>query len=98
MLREKILMRGAVACALVPVLSLVAVLHAQSPNASVTGYVTDPSKAVIVDATVIVINTDTNVRYESTTNKSGSYNVMNLPPGLYRIEVEKTGFSTVVKS
>src|SRR5260370_39402335 len=73
-------------------------LRAQSTNASVTGYVTDPTKAVIVGAKVIVINVGTNIRYEATTNSGGSYDVTNLPPGPYRIEVEKPGFKTVVKS
>src|SRR5258708_5245022 len=73
-------------------------LRAQSTNASVTGYITDPAKAVIVGAKVIVINVDTNVRYEGTTNGVGSYDVVNLPPGACRIEVEKPGFKTVVKS
>ena len=73
-------------------------LRAQSTNASVTGYVTDPTKAVIVGAKVIVINVATNIRYEATTNSAGSYDVMNLAPGPYRIEVEKPGFKTVVKS
>jgi len=72
--------------------------EAQSTNASVTGYITDPTKAVIVGAKIIVINVDTNVRYEGTTNNSGSYDVPALPPGRYRIEVEKPGFKTVVKS
>jgi len=73
-------------------------LRAQSTNASVTGYITDPTKAVIVGARVIVINIATNIRYEATTNGVGSYDVPNLPPGAYRIEVEKPGFKTVVKS
>src|SRR6266849_9967992 len=73
-------------------------LRAQSTNASVTGYITDPAKAVIVGAKVIVINVDTNIRYEATTNGVGTYDIVNLPPGAYRIEVEKPGFKTVVKS
>src|SRR5260370_29094364 len=73
-------------------------LRAQSTNASVTGYITDPTKAVIVGAKVIVINAATNIRYEATTNSAGSYDVMNLAPGPYRIEVEKPGFKTVVDS
>jgi len=72
-------------------------LRPQSTNASMTGYVTDPSKLAIVGAKVIVINSDTNVRYGTTTNGVGSYDVPNLPPGRYRIEVEKVGFNTVVR-
>jgi hypothetical protein len=73
-------------------------LCAQSTNASVTGYVTDPNKAVIVGAKIIVINVDTNVRNEATTNNVGSYDVNEISPGPYRIEVEKLGFKTVVQS
>ena len=72
-------------------------LYAQSPSASVTGVVTDPSKAVVVGAQVAVINEGTNLRYGGATNRSGSYYVTNLPPGAYRVEVEKTGFKTVLK-
>jgi len=96
-LKEKFMIRRTIALAAVLPFSLAGVLHAQSSDASVTGYVTDPSKAIIVDAKVIVINTGTNVRYQSATNKTGSYNLVNLPPGPYRIEVEKPGFRTVVK-
>lgn len=70
---------------------------AQSTNASLTGYVTDPTKAVIRDAKLIVINQGTNVHYEAGTDEKGSYYITNLPPGMYRIEVEKPGFKTVIK-
>src|SRR5271165_6755115 len=73
------------------------VLRAQSTNASITGRVTDPSKAVIADAKVAAINADTNVRYEGATNASGDYYLTNLPPGSYRIEIEKTGFQKLIK-
>ncbi|MGB7846945.1 MAG: carboxypeptidase-like regulatory domain-containing protein [Candidatus Acidiferrum sp.] len=63
-----------------------------------TGRVTDPSKAVIPVAKVIVINSGTRIRYETITNQTGSYYVTNLPPGTYRIEVEKLGFKVVIKS
>ena len=71
---------------------------AQSSNASLTGRITDSSKAVTPDAKVIAINTGTRVRYETVTNETGSYYVTNLPPGTYRIEVEKLGFKAVLKS
>jgi hypothetical protein len=74
-----------------------AVLRAQSTNASITGRVTDPSKAVIADTKVAAIGVDTNVRYEGATNGSGEYYLTNLPPGSYRIEVEKTGFKKLIK-
>ena len=75
-----------------------AVLQAQSTNASLTGRVTDPRKAVIAGATVTVINTGTGVRYRGSTNETGLYYVSNLPPGRYRIEVEKLGFKAVIET
>jgi len=70
----------------------VPVLPAQSTNASLTGRITDPSKAVIVDAKIAAVSAGTNFRYETTTNGSGEYYLANLPPGSYRIEIEKPGF------
>ncbi len=73
-------------------------LKSQSSNASLTGRVTDSTKAVVPSAKVIVINTGTRLHYETVTNETGSYYVTNLPPGTYRIEVEKLGFKVVLKS
>ena len=73
------------------------VVCAQSTNASLTGRVTDPSKAVIVDAKVTAISMDRNFRYETTSNASGEYYLNNLPPGTYRLEVEKAGFKKLIK-
>lgn len=72
-------------------------LRGQSPNASLRGRITDPSGAVVADASVVAINTGTNVRYTITTNASGEYHLSNLPPTLYRIEIEKTGFKKLIK-
>jgi hypothetical protein len=70
----------------------------QSTDASVTGRITDSSKALVANAKVIVINSGTRVQYETITNETGSFYVTNLPPGSYRIEVEKLGFKVVIKS
>jgi hypothetical protein len=90
-------LRIAVAFALL-LLSSVIHVGAQSTNASLTGRITDATKAVVPDAKVIVINTGTRIRYETITNQTGSYYVTNLPPGTYRIEVEKLGFKVVIKA
>ena len=71
--------------------------RSQSINASLTGRVTDPSKAFIADAKIAAVSTGTNVRYETTTNDSGEYALANLPPGPYRLEIEKPGFKKLIK-
>src|SRR5467141_2871735 len=73
-------------------------LNAQSTNASLTGRITDSSKGVVPNALVVAINTGTRIHYETVTNATGSYYVTDLPPGTYRIEVEKVGFKAVIKS
>src|SRR5262252_9139008 len=77
--------------------ALTSVLRAQSTSASLAGRVTDPARAVIVEAKVAAISVATNARYETTTNTTGEFSLVNLPPGLYRIEVEKNGFKKLIK-
>lgn len=74
-----------------------AILYAQSTNASLRGRVTDPSKALVGGAQVAVVASDTKLRQVTVTRTSGEYYLPNLPPGLYRIEVEKPGFKKLVK-
>jgi hypothetical protein len=73
------------------------VLCGQSINASVTGRITDPSKAVVGAAAVVATCEETNLRYTTLTSASGDYRLTNLPPGGYRIEVEKPGFKKSIK-
>ncbi len=73
-------------------------LEAQSADASLTGRITDPNKALIAGATVSVISSGTGIHYQGLTNETGTYYVSNLPPGRYRIEVEKLGFKAVIQS
>jgi hypothetical protein len=72
-------------------------LHGQSTNASLCGFVTDPSKARIADARVAAIDAGTNVRNAATTNGAGEYCLRSLSPGTYRIEVEKSGFKKLIR-
>ena len=73
------------------------VLRAQSTNAGLSGRITDPSKGAIADAKIAAVTAGTNIRYETTTNTSGEYYLPNLPPSLYRIEIEKPGFKKLIK-
>src|SRR5580693_3484444 len=73
------------------------ILRAQSTNASITGRVTDPSKALIAGAKAAAVSSGTSFRYAAATNGSGEYYLTNLPPGSYRIEIEKAGFKKLIK-
>ena len=73
-------------------------IQGQSTNASLTGRVTDSGRKVIGGAAVRVINTGTGILYHGLTNVQGTYYVSDLPPGRYRIEIEKLGFIAVIES
>jgi hypothetical protein len=70
---------------------------AQSPTGTISGIVTDPTGATIASAEVIVVNDATRVQVSGKTNSEGIYVVPNLPPGIYRVQVSKIGFKTIIK-
>jgi Carboxypeptidase regulatory-like domain len=82
--------------ALVWTLGLALPLSAQIESGTFAGTVTDPSGALIPNASITITNRDTNVSVRSESNSSGVYRVGNLPPGVYNIKVESTGFKTVI--
>jgi hypothetical protein len=90
-------MRCVPARAFLLLVSFSSVLRAQSINASLSGRVTDPSKSVIVDGKVDAVRAGTNVRFETTTNAAGEYYLVNISPGVYRMEIEKPGFKKLIK-
>ena len=73
-------------------------LRSQSPSASLTGRITDSHRKVLPGVDVQIINTGTGVHSHGVTNASGIYYISDLPPGRYRIEVEKLGFIAVIES
>src|ERR1700704_3538623 len=66
---------------------------AQSIFATVVGTVTDSTSAVISGAQVTLTNVSTNEKRKFTTNNLGNYEVNNLFPGVYVLEVEMPGFA-----
>jgi len=71
---------------------------AQTTTAELTGTVMDATKAVVSGATVSVVSTDTAARRETVTTEAGSYTMPLLPPGTYRVRVQKEGFKPVTFS
>ena len=67
------------------------ILVAQSDLGKISGFLKDPSGATIANAKVTVRN-NTGVERQTTTNDSGYYVVTNVPPGLYTMTAEATGF------
>ena len=67
---------------------------AQSTTSAVSGTVTDSTGAVVIGASVTVVNTATGVTYRTTTDNLGAYRVTQLPPGSYTMEVARSGFQT----
>src|SRR5215471_14492601 len=66
---------------------------AQTEKATLRGTVIDPSGAVVVNASVVVTEFATNVEARRvTTDKNGNYEVPDLRPTTYRIEMESPGF------
>ena len=73
-------------------------LHAQTAvTGAITGYVKDPSGAVLTDAEVVVTNTATQVSDQATTNNSGLYRFPSLLPGTYSVSVTKAGFEKYIQ-
>ena len=66
----------------------------QKFRGTITGTVTDANGEVVVGATVIIKNIETNISNTVTTNEQGSYTVPLLLPGNYSISVTNEGFKT----
>src|SRR5262245_27927550 len=78
--------------------SLVAGSLLAGPMATLTGRVTDLSGGVIAGVKIEARNVETNVVYMGETNTEGLYNIPNLPPGMYRVVVQKFAFKNFVKT
>ena len=66
-------------------------------SASLSGTVTDPSRAAVSSATVTVRDVHTEVQRDTVTDAAGRYLVLALPVGEYEIAVKKQGFEEEVR-
>jgi hypothetical protein len=66
----------------------------QQTLGAITGTVTDPSGAVVSEATVKAVNIATNLQVAARTKTNGSFVIPDLPAGTYRVTVTKDGFKT----
>jgi hypothetical protein len=84
------------ALALVQLCALV--ISAQETRSVIFGRVTDPQNAAVAGAAVSVVNTDTNVALNLTTNDTGYYEADFVVAGNYRVTVTMPGFKKSVRS
>ena len=79
-------------------LCMAVVGFAQSTNsADLRGTVTDSTGAVIPGAKVVIVNTETGVTTDLTTNDAGIYDSVSIRPGKYRVTFSKEGFGKLVR-
>jgi hypothetical protein len=65
-----------------------------SSTANVTGTVTDQKGAAVPGASIELLNSATNESRTQTTNDTGYYTFVNVPPGTYKVVIKKSGFRT----
>ncbi len=70
-------------------------LVAQSARARIVGTVKDPQGAVVAGANIIVTNVATGVQAKAQSDQQGSYQILELPIGSYKVKAEHNGFSSV---
>jgi hypothetical protein len=67
-------------------------------SGDIAGTITDPSGAVVPNATVTLKNTGTGQTQTATTNSSGAYRFSLLPPAQYTVTATASGFQNVEKA
>jgi hypothetical protein len=82
--------------ALVVLAGTLSSLTAQSSRGTVTGIVTDSSKATVASATIELTNIQTSVVRSTTTNDAGLYRFDAVDPGSYSVKVSASGFKAAI--
>src|ERR1043165_3320034 len=84
-----------IALTLVALLLLPTIVFAQSAGSTLSGRITDPSGAAVPGVTVTAANTQTGTTRTTVTESDGTYRLLALPIGTYRVTAELSGFATV---
>src|SRR4029079_7075639 len=75
----------------------ISVFGQTSNTGTVTGVVQDEKGALVPGASVKLVNIATNSERTATTPSDGVYEITQLVPGNYRLEIQATGFSKYVQ-
>ncbi|MBO0720063.1 MAG: TonB-dependent receptor [Blastocatellia bacterium] len=78
---------------LIAVFTAVGVSAQVGSQGQISGFVHDSSGAAIGGATIVVTNTGTKQQRSAQTNAEGYYIITNMPPAVYDVSVEQSGFS-----
>jgi hypothetical protein len=69
--------------------------NGQGLYGSLVGSVTDPSAAVVPNATIVVTDVGTGQTRQDMSDQSGRYSLVNLLPGTYKVDISAPGFRKV---
>ena len=94
MVGTHIVSRTLAICAMVVGLAVIAV-PASAQTGMIKGKVVDAEKKPVEGAKVTLQQVDTNSKFELKTKKNGEYMQIGVPPGNYKVTVEKDGLSSV---
>ncbi|WP_213803512.1 TonB-dependent receptor [Granulicella sp. dw_53] len=72
--------------------------YSQNTTGSLVGTVSDPTGAAVSNATITATNAATSEKRTTTTTDSGEYQILNLQPGQYSLDIESTGFKRYTRS
>ena len=77
---------------------LPAVLVGQAYFGTVSGLFSDPSGAVVQGASVVLADEEKGYKFTAKSDTSGRYLFVSIPPGLYSVTAEMTGFEKTVRT
>lgn len=83
-------------CLLASSLFVAPFARAQQTLGSINGTVTDISGAALPDASVTVVSEQTGLKRSTTAQKTGYWEILNLPVGTYTVTVSRQDFQTAV--
>ena len=86
--------RALVGLLLLALLAVPITTRAQATTGTISGTVTDESKAVLPGVTVVVKNTETGATRTLVTDERGGFRALNLTPGTYSVSAELQGFTS----
>jgi hypothetical protein len=95
-IRANLILAMLISAALIA-LAVPAVAQSQATTGTLRGQVTDPSGAVVPNATVAILVSGGQT-HSATTNRSGGYEIGNLAPGKYTVTANAQGFAVFVQN